>query len=67
MVTYREIQDYVKQKYDFVPKTCWIAHMKEVCGLSVSKAWSRSGERKYPCPAEKREAIKDAFRHFNMI
>ena len=38
MATYKEIQEYVKDKYGFQPKTCWIAHMKEVCGLPVKVA-----------------------------
>lgn len=33
MATYKEIQKYVKDIHGFVPKTCWIAHMKEVCGI----------------------------------
>lgn len=32
MATYKEIQQYVKLKYGFTPKTCWIAHMKEMYG-----------------------------------
>jgi len=67
MVTYKEIQAFVKREYGFVPKTCWIAHVKELCGLPVKKAWSRKGERTHPCPSEKMDAIKDAFKHFKMI
>ena len=33
MSTYRRIQEYVKRQYGFTPKTCWIAHVKELCGL----------------------------------
>lgn len=29
MATYKQIQEYLKYNYGFVPKTCWIAHMKE--------------------------------------
>jgi hypothetical protein len=67
MATYKEIQDYVKNKYGFVPKTCWIADVREICGLPVRKAGNRSGERSNPCPPEKIEAIKDAFKHFKMV
>ena len=35
MATYKEIQGYVKETYGFLPKTCWIAHMKELCGIPV--------------------------------
>jgi len=67
MTTYEEIQDYIKQKYGFTPKTCWIAHVKEICGLPVRKAPNRLGEeRSHPCPPQKIENIKDAFKHFKM-
>lgn len=38
MATYKEIQDYVKATYGFVPKSCWIAHMKEICEIPVKIA-----------------------------
>lgn len=41
MATYKEIQGYVKETYGFSPKTCWIAHMKEVCGIPVKNAPNR--------------------------
>jgi len=66
MTTYEEIQDYIKQKYGFTPKTCWIAHVKQICGLPVRKAPNRIGERSHPCPSERIENIKDAFKHFKM-
>lgn len=68
MATYKEIQDWVKKEYGFVPKTCWIADMKEKTGLPVRKSHKRkSAERIYPCPEEKETAISAAFRHFRMI
>jgi len=69
MATYEEIQAYVKKEYGFAPKPCWIAHMKEICGLPVRQAPNRhsADKRKVPCPSEKRDAIKKAFAHFNMI
>jgi hypothetical protein len=62
MATYKEIQIYVKNKHGFTPKTCWIAHVKEICGLTKR----RLEERRYPCPPERIENIKDAFKHFKM-
>jgi hypothetical protein len=68
MATYIEIQNWVKQKYNFVPKTCWIAHVKELSGLPVEKAPNRKGdERMKPCPPEKIEQIRSAMRNFGMI
>ena len=67
MATYQEIQSYVKKKYKYSPKTCWIADAKEKCGLPVRRSHRRTGQRLYPCPKNKLSDIKDAFRHFDMI
>ena len=69
MATYREIQAYVKEKYGFQPKTCWIAHMKEICGLPVKISHNRHdiSSRVNPCPEEKQDAIREAFSHFGML
>ena len=69
MATYKEIQSYVKEKYGFQPKTCWIAHMKEICGIPVKNAPNRISpdNREKPCPPKKMAYIKDAFAHFGMI
>lgn len=69
MATYAQIQEYVRSQYGFTPQTCWIAHVKELCGLPVRQAYNRydPGVREKPCPPEKVEPIKAAFRHFGMI
>jgi hypothetical protein len=68
MATYEQIQNYVKNNYSYKLKTCWIAHVKELCGLPVRKAWNRKREQRIiPCPEDKIEDIKCAFRHFGMI
>ena len=68
MATYKQIQDWVKQRYGFVPKTCWVAHIKELSGVEVCKAPNRMGEeRKLPCPQDKVEPIRAALKHFEMI
>lgn len=68
MATYEEIQDFVASKYGFTPETCWIAHVKDMVGLPVRRAWNRKGdEREKPCPPERVEPIKDAMRHSGMI
>jgi len=68
MATYAEIQDYVKSKYRYTPKTCWIAHMKELTGQEVGRAPNRQGAaRIHPCPEDKRPDIVEAFRHFGML
>lgn len=69
MATYKEIQEYVREKNGFTVKTCWIADMKEQCSIPVKKAPNRKDEhsRMKPCPADKKEAIRDAFIHFGML
>lgn len=68
MATYLEITQWVKRHYGFHPKSCWIAHCKELNGLRTERAWNRRNEsREVPCPHSKRVAIESAFRHFAMI
>ena len=69
MATYKQIQDWVRNNFGFVIETCWIAHVKEMCGLELRQAPNRLDEthRTNPCPSDKVEPIKDAFRHFGMI
>jgi hypothetical protein len=66
--TYKNIQKWVKDNYGFIPKTCWIAHCKEMCNLPVAKAPNRQNTaRMVPCQKEKQEAIKSAFKHYGLI
>jgi hypothetical protein len=69
MATYKEIQDYVRGRYGFQPKTCWIANVKADHGLTTRQASNRfsATSREQPCPPDKRPLIEDALRHFNMI
>ena len=69
MATYRELQAWVQKAYGWQPKTCWIAHCKELSGQPVRMAVNRENAkvRQEPCPVEKRPAIIAAFRHFGMI
>jgi hypothetical protein len=61
MATYKQIQEYIKINYGITPKTCHIAHVKEICGLPLRKAWNRQTQRKYHCPPELIPKIKKAF------
>lgn len=69
MATYKEVQEYVHVNFGYRPKTCWIAHSKEIYGLSPKTAANRkdSNKREYPCPIEKQEDIKKAFLNFGML
>jgi hypothetical protein len=67
--TYTEIQKFVQRRNGFVPTLGWIAHVKALSGLPTRRAIHRAGRgrRVVPCPAEKREAIEQALRHFGLI
>lgn len=69
MATYQEIQSYVKETYGFLSKTCWIAHVKGLFGISVRNAPNRisPSQRKKPCPPEKIPYVKEPFQHFGML
>jgi len=58
--TYREIQDFVKQRYKRVVKTCHIAHVKSDLGFEMRPRVSNA-PRKYPCPDAYRPWIEEAF------
>ncbi len=69
MATYAEIQKYIKSKHGFTVKTCWIAHVKELCGLKPKKSWNRkdTNMRCNSCPDDKIGIINEALKHFKMI
>jgi hypothetical protein len=68
MATYKQIQFWIKQQYGFVPETCWIAHVKHICGLPMRIAPNRLGEERLkPCPPEKVGPISAALKHFGMV
>jgi hypothetical protein len=61
---YAEIRKFVQRHHGFVPKTGWIAHVEKVRGWAPKR--TRRSPRSEPCPAEKREAIEEAFRHLRL-
>ena len=65
MAKYAEIRKYVQRHHGFVPKTGWIAHVEEIRGVAAKR--TRRSPRAEPCPAEKREAIEEALRHFRLM
>ena len=69
MATDTEIKKFVQQHHGFIPKTGWIAHVKEVHRIPTLRAANRARRNRdiEPCPSEKREAIEEALRHFDMI
>jgi hypothetical protein len=69
MARYKDIQEYVRAKNGFVPKSCWIAEVLSDHGLTKSVAPNRRDgtQRLHPCPVGKRPAIEGALKYFGMI
>lgn len=69
MATYDDIEAYVQTTYGRSVKDCWIAHVRELNGLPVRRAWNRKPGpgRQNPCPDWARRMIEDAMKHFRMI
>ena len=68
--TYQEIKDYVKEKTGLTVSTLYISQIKRKCGLEVGQNYNlpkTEVSRQSKCPPEKEEAIREAFKHFNMI
>lgn len=68
-VTYKDIQDYVKEKYNFFAHSTYISEVKRECGLDVHEPYNsvENPVREYHCTEERKEQIKEALRHFGMI
>jgi len=69
MATYREIQDDIQKNHGQSVKTCWIAHVKELNGLSLRMAANRlsPSARKYPCPENMRPLIEESMRRLGVL
>ena len=68
--TYKEIQDWVQEKYGFHVTNLNIAQVKQKHGIIERENYNKpkSEDIKQPgCPEEKVEAIEDALRYFQMI
>jgi len=69
IATYAAIAACVKRRFGFVPKRCWIAHVKELNGLPVKLAPNRHDPsiRQVPCPPDKRKPIEACFRQLGLL
>jgi hypothetical protein len=70
MATYGDIQNWVRQNFSFVPKSCWIAHVMTDFKLTTRVAGNRlhPTERTNPCPSGwRRDAIVLALAHFELL
>lgn len=67
-VTYKMIQQYVKEKYDLLTHTASIAEVKRKLGLPVTDAYNLVEVNKYPkkyTTPEKAQAIEEALKYFS--
>jgi hypothetical protein len=63
-----EIQKFVQRRHGFLPAPGWILHVKDTHGVpTLRAAKGLRRDRDYRCPADKREAIEEALRHFRVI
>jgi hypothetical protein len=65
-VTYKIMQEYIENKYNFKVHTAYIAEVKRHLELPMYDAPNAVEELKHPTP-EKVETIKDAFKYFEII
>lgn len=68
--TYEEIKDYVLEHTGLKVSNLYIAQVKGKCGIKERENYNKpksDSSNKIICPAEKEEAIKDAFKYYKMI
>jgi len=66
MATYKEIQEWIKTNYGFIPQAHLIVEAKRVCGIAGNVAPNRK-EPISTFSEDKLEPFKKAFEHFNML
>ncbi len=69
MATYKEIVEEVLHKENRWIHTCWIAHVKELNGLTLRRAANRfpGKTRANPCPGWARPLIESAMQHLGVL
>ena len=61
-----DIQQWVEDRYGFVPHPYWISHCRELF-LQSLEATPEGHKPWHDCPDERREAIREAFLHFGLL
>jgi len=69
MDSYEAIRADIRQRYGLVVKNCWIAHVKELNGLSIRQAPNRiiGARRRYPCPDDARPMIEESLQRLGLL
>lgn len=68
--TYKEIKDYVYERYGLKISSLYISQVKNKCGIPTGKCFNKPKNKKTRvphCPKHKENAITDALVHFRMI
>ena len=68
--TYKEIQEWVQEKYGFHVTQLNIAQVKRMHGIIERQNYNLPKSKNYRTPEppkEKKEAITEAFKHFQMV
>ena len=68
--TYKQIQNYVLEKFGLNISMLHIAQVKRKWGLDIRKHYNMSkneNQKISKCPIEKEEAILDVLKHFRML
>ena len=67
--TYKEIKEYINDKYGFTVSSLNIAQIKDKCGLEKRNNYNKGvdGHKVPTCPAKKEKALLEAFKHFGLI
>lgn len=69
MATYKQIRADVMEHNKLYVQSCWIAHVKELHGLSFRLAHNRrfADCHLQPCPDHMRPLIEASFRRLKMV
>lgn len=67
--TYKEIKEYINDKYGFTVSSLNIAQVKDKCGLNKRNNYNKGvdGHKVPACPEKKEKALLEAFKHFGLI
>lgn len=65
--TYKQIKDYIKEKYNLNIHSTYIAEIKRKYGVDMQALRTIDNAKHVNCPKEKADAIIDALKHFNII
>ena len=68
--TYKEIQEYVLEKFGLKVSNLYISQVKRKCGIEVGENYNlpKSEDSRQPqCQVEKDKAIMDALERFGMV